>query len=227
MKAGLARRTRWFFCLALPTAALFVLAGVYPRFPGDEPFAQWLQGLRTPWLDQAVLAVSKLGDAWVALSLVGAAVLLLLLFRRRADALMTAVSLVPIAVGNLLKMAVGRARPEQAMAGTEVTGLAFPSGHALFALLFAAILIVLAEELIQTSWVRRGAQAVLAALALAIGLSRVYLGAHWPSDVIGGYLFGGASMVLLLAFRDVLRSRGWQQQPGDGNGWNRRTSAKE
>ena len=226
MRAGLSFRIWWLLALILPTAALFVLATVYPRLPGDEPFARWVQGWRTPWLDQAVLAVSKLGDAWVALSLVGATVLLLVLFHRKADALMTAVSLVPMAVGNALKMAVGRARPEQAVAGTEVTGLAFPSGHALFALIFGAILILLAQELIQTSWTKRVVQVVLGVLVLVLGLSRVYLGAHWPSDVIGGYLFGGASMVLLLAFRDILLSRRWQH-PGNGGGWNRTPSAQE
>jgi undecaprenyl-diphosphatase len=47
-------------------------------------------------------------------------------------------------------------------------------------------------------WLRRSVQAFLAFLILAIGVSRVYLGAHWPSDVLGAYLLGGSLLALLL-----------------------------
>ena len=148
-----------------------------------------LQGLRSPELDKLVFGVTALGNVVVALPVMCGTFLALLWVRRRPDALAVAVCAVPIALGHVLKVVVSRPRPEYSISEVAYTGMSFPSGHALFALLFGGLLIVLAEELIHPLAIRRGMQVTVALLVLAIGISRVYLGVHWPSDVIGGYLF--------------------------------------
>ena len=214
MRAWISWKIWSFLAGVFLTVALFVLAWVYPRFPGDEPVLLAIQGLRTDWLDTAVLALTTLGNVLVALPLMGLVILGLILARRRADALIVAVSMIPIGFGNLLKIAVGRPRPDYIMAGAGASGLSFPSGHSLYALLFGGVLIVLANDLIRPLWIRRWVQVALAALVLAIGMSRIYLGVHWPSDVIGAFLFAGVSLVVILTLRNTLVSKGWQP---DGN----------
>ena len=198
------------YCLAaalLLTVALFLLARVYPNFPGDERALVEFQDLRTGWLDAAALAISSLGWRPVAGGLVLGVTLLLVVLRRRADAFIVVFSLVPMLVGDGLKRLVERPRPDYLLMGQEPGGLSFPSGHSVFAFLFGGLLIYLSGELVTSPALRRWLQTVLAVLILAMGASRVYLGVHWPSDVIGGYLYGGMALLGLIALRKLIADR--------------------
>ena len=190
--------------LAFITLLLFALASVFTRFPGDLAILLWLQSLQSPWLTKAAMTVSHLGDTPIALSMMAVAVILLLVWRRRDVAVMMLLSLVPIGAGNLLKLVVGRSRPDYLLLDVAPTSLSFPSGHALFAAIFWGLLVWLAEESIQTPLIRRSVQVALGLLILAVGWSRVYLGLHWPSDVIGGYMYGLLAVWLLTSLRGRL-----------------------
>ncbi|MBI4304914.1 MAG: phosphatase PAP2 family protein [Chloroflexi bacterium] len=94
---------------------------------------------------------------------------------------------------------VQRERPpaELVNAADSFGGLGFPSGHAFQAVLLFGILAFLASDLIKNRIWRRLLQGALVMLVIAIGISRVYLGAHWTSDVVGGYLWGTAFLLVL------------------------------
>lgn len=130
-----------------------------------------------------------------------------------------------------LKLLVGRDRPLPADRLVDASGSAFPSGHSAQAV---ALYGVLAAVLVVTSRGRRRRGLLVAAaavgagvLALVVGASRVYLGVHWPSDVVSGWIVGGAWLVVVLAVAWVLgqadRPRGWwpdaagePAEPADG-----------
>ena len=188
----------------LLVGAVFFLAWAFPVWPGDEAVLASFQGWQSSELAAFFRILSNVGRVPVAVTLVFAATALLLLNRRRADALLLALIIVPMALGPLLKLAVGRPRPEYAIFDPIPQSLSFPSGHASFALIFGGILIYLAGKRVRHAWARRGLIGGLVLLILLLGVSRVSLGVHWPSDVIGGYLYGGLALVALIRLRDFL-----------------------
>lgn len=189
------------------TLALFCLAAVFPTFPGDERLLLEFQKLQTDWLSDAALAVTTLGWLPVAIASVLAVAVLLWLRGRAADASMVVLSTIPMALGNVIKVLVNRPRPEHLLAGSMPASMSFPSGHAIYAMVLCGILVLLVEELVRPSLIRRIIQAGLVSLVLAMGASRVYLGVHWPSDIIGSYLFGILALVGLFWFRCRLAHR--------------------
>ena len=196
---------RWFLAGGLLlTLAIFVFAWLYATFPGDQQALERFQNNQTGWLDTAASAVSKLGWMPVSSVLMVVTVVALFITRRWADALVVTLSGIPIGVGILLKDVIGRARPEYFLTGSAPSSLSFPSGHSVFAMLFGGFLIVLAEELPVSTPIRRVLQTMLALLILGVGASRLYLGVHWPSDVVGGYLFGFVALMGLVWMRNRL-----------------------
>jgi membrane-associated phospholipid phosphatase len=178
---------RWGACLALGAALVAVTAGVLGGLTAiDRPWHDWLVAHRTPALTAALKIVTHAGStvvlAAVALGVCG---WLFAHGRRRAAALVFVVTAGALLLGPLTKPLVDRARPPVADQLVTVTSSAYPSGHALAS---AAVLGVFA---VVAGW--RTARLVVAAAVLlvaAVGVSRVYLGVHWPSDVLGGWLAG-------------------------------------
>jgi membrane-associated phospholipid phosphatase len=198
------------------TLALFFLAWKFPTFPGDEYALLEFQEAQRGWLDTGAITVSNLGQFQVAIALILAVAALFWLWRRRLDALVVLLSLIPMGAGNALKLLVGRPRPDHLLLGTMPNTLSFPSGHAIYAVLLGGILICLANESINATRIRRGVQVLLLLWILAVGASRVYLGVHWPSDVLGGYLVGVMSLLGLIQLRNRVLRQGhqWSAQQG-------------
>jgi len=105
---------------------------------------------------------------------------------------------------SAIKFVVNLPRPTAALVQVFATehGNGFPSGHALFAAVFLVFLAYLAATHLRRRGLRTLTFAVLLILILLTGVSRVYLGVHWPSDVLGGYLVGAVFLtVLILLYR--------------------------
>jgi undecaprenyl-diphosphatase len=130
---------------------------------------------------------------------IGVAASLFFAQRRRECCAVLCALILPI-LAPVLKVLVDRPRPPAELLGSADVfgGLGFPSGHAFQSLVLLGFLTYLATVLISRTWLRRSAQAFLVFLTAAIGISRVYLGAHWPSDVLGAYLLGGACLAILV-----------------------------
>jgi membrane-associated phospholipid phosphatase len=172
--------------------ALTIRAREAGPLPGDVGLTRSIQTAGSAGLDRAARVVSGAGAPLGLALLAGAIVAGLALRRRfREAALVVATGLAEIGTG-LLRLMSERPRPGEGLVRVAESGpgTSFPSGHAAD----AAALGVLLGHLV-ANWpapTRVLAWTGLGTFVLAQGVTRVYLGAHWPSDVLGGYLLGAA-----------------------------------
>jgi undecaprenyl-diphosphatase len=157
-----------------------------------------------PWLWEAVRDITALGSTIVLTAAVAAAAGYLFAARRIQLALILLASALGATVFNTgLKWFIARARPELEDARVTTYTASFPSGHALLSV--AIILTIGGILAFAARWRQERVIIIGAALCLgiAIGFSRILLGVHWPSDVMAGWLFGGAwaSLTLWVARR--------------------------
>ena len=147
------------------------------------------------WL---VLAVTRIGD-WemlVSLTLLAAG---WLIYRRRVPlaVLLLGSTLIARLLVAIQKLILARARPEQENPFVVETSFAYPSGHAANSMVVLVLLALLLTKGERQRWIAVAA-AVFA--SLLIGCSRVLLGVHWPTDVIGGWCFGLFWLFLTVRF---------------------------
>jgi membrane-associated phospholipid phosphatase len=135
---------------------------------------------------------------------------LLIAVRLRTEAVLAVVSsMLAGVVGGLIKQAIGRVRPSASDVHVvgHVTGYSFPSGHVilyttLFGFCFYLVLVVW-----RGGSLRALVLSMLALLVLLVGPSRVFLGQHWPSDVLGAYLFAGIWLAGTIELQIFLKQR--------------------
>jgi undecaprenyl-diphosphatase len=160
-------------------------------------------------MTQAMVAFSRLGEPGVA---IGATLTIgvFLWLRRYRAALWMVISLVGAALLNVsLKLAFHRLRP-LAFFGPQPGDFSFPSGHALVCACFYGTLAGLIADRIRPVYGRALIWALSLFVIAGVGLSRIYLGVHYPSDVIAGYLVAAGWVSILIAL-DRLWIRRWNQ----------------
>ena len=189
---------------------LGALVRAFEVLPGDQWAVLELKRWHSGWLTAIALGFHETGWKGAFLPYAPLGVVIFVIFRRRwCDAAFLAGAAVLSPLTNLgLKELAARPRPDAALALVEATGYAFPSGHSVFAFTFFGALIYLLGEVegfTNHPVLLRAAQGALAFLILVIGGSRVYLGVHWPSDVIGGYLLGSLCLAAVVAVYRVRR----------------------
>lgn len=200
-----AARTRWaqtaFLMMLCVYAAMAVLANRYAYFEWDVILARAIQSISIPGFDKLMIGVSVLGNGWFAWPMVVGTGLALIRFGLRAEGL---VCMIGAGSGwflnQLLKLLSGRPRPSATLVNVAGTFHfdSFPSGHVVFFVEFFGILFFFAYVLLKTGPLRRASLIASGLLIALVGVSRVYLGAHWPSDVAGAYLAGGIWLMLMI-----------------------------
>jgi undecaprenyl-diphosphatase len=190
-------RAQWrFVILLLLLAASWLGMLIGGSGSVDRAIYQAVYAGHRPALRAVAHILTLLGEPTL---LIGASVLVALwlwyLGRGRAGAVLLAVILIGRAVTELQKYWVARARPDLEAHLVVVKTSSFPSGHAAGSMMFY---LALALMLTAHSRLRFAAAAAAVLVSLLVGISRVMLGVHWPSDVIGGWSFGLLWVLLTL-----------------------------
>ncbi len=161
------------------------------------------------WLPGAVRDVTALGSTTVLWTAAAAATVFLLIVRQRAKALHLFAAMASGQVlSTLVKLVVHRPRPDIVPHLTVETSLSFPSGHATMSAVAYLTLALLAASALRSRAARLFLFALAVLMIFLIGISRLYLGVHWPSDVMAGWCIGTAwTMLCWLAARRLQRQR--------------------
>jgi undecaprenyl-diphosphatase len=177
------------------------------RYGLDEAILLAIQKLHSPLLDRIMLGITSLGESGVLLSIcLGLGMGALYYNRRREATTLGVVSVGAIGLNYWLKILFGRARPELWSWIVDANHHSFPSGHAMMSMaIYGFIGYMLAKQFPQ--W-RRRIVVSTAVLIVAIGFSRLYLGVHWPTDVLAGYAVGLAWLIACILYLEL-----WQNYP--------------
>jgi undecaprenyl-diphosphatase len=157
----------------------------------DVHVVKWFAELRRPWLDRVMIEVTTLGNGVVITMMVAIVCAFLWLTNHRWSVyLLLAGVLGGQVVNYLLKTAFDRPRPDVAEWLAHVSTTSFPSGHAMSAIIAYGCVAFLVGRLEPTPALRRTTWGVAIFIILAIGVSRMYLGVHYPSDIAAGFIAG-------------------------------------
>lgn len=199
--------------LALAAGAFVLFSWLAEEvFEGDaQHFDDWVRatinGLATPTLTVVMRGVTYLGSTAFILSasVVGVAAFYLLKWRRAAALLL--ITMAGAFVLNIaLKLSFQRARPDPFFGVATPNSFSFPSGHTLFSFCLFGTLAVIINGRVRWAWARVAAWSVAAALVVLVGLSRIYLGVHYPTDVVASFL-AASVWILAVAIGDRLSRR--------------------
>ena len=173
----------------------------------DLAVRSWVHQFASPAMTWAMIAISWLGYSILIVELVVALAVFLLLSWRRAAAWLAISMSGALALDLSLKYAFHRPRPP-VFFGAEPHSYSFPSGHALCSFCFYGVMAGLIAGRVQSRAQRIAVWMAAALLVISIGVSRVYLGMHYPSDVLAGYLAAAIWVSTLLVLDRLNFSHG-------------------
>lgn len=164
----------------------------------DEPLRNAIISMRTDWLTPIMKGITYMGN-WQTIT----AICLLLLIINKTRITYG----VPLSIGALLvsltnkgiKALALRPRPDIDMFLIEQGGWSFPSGHAITSMFFFGMFIWLVRRNVKRRWFANCLTTIFSIPMVLVGISRVYLGVHYPTDVLAGWLLGISAVALMVA----------------------------
>jgi undecaprenyl-diphosphatase len=190
--------------LALSTLSfLTVLAWEFDYFSWDLVLVRAIQAEQLGPFEELLIGLSWLGTGhapWIVAAVTGFAVLLINpLFRRWVYIFWAGLGAGALLM-VLIKEVTARPRPSLPMVHVlvEYSGFSYPSGHVMFYVQYFGFLYLLVCRMTDRLLLRRLSLVILGLPVVLVGYSRVLMGAHWPSDVVGGYLLGGVLLALMV-----------------------------
>lgn len=149
----------------------------------DLAVSSFVATFHTPWLTSFFLFITEFGYIRFLLLFL---ILILVCFHRERFAYLLPIHLAIVTLLNfLLKQLFARPRPEFSLI-TE-TGFSFPSGHAMVTMAFYGYLLYVVVKLVKKKWLRNSLIVLFVSIIFLVGLSRIYLGVHYVTDVLAGY----------------------------------------
>ena len=184
-------------------AVLAALVRLYQVLPFDLSATRELQEPRGTWFREIMIYVSFFGYMpWSAITVAVGTVFIGILLGWKDGAFLLGTTIAQGLANFGIKTAIGRARPSNSLVEvfSQVSGNSFPSGHVMFYTVFFGFLFFLAWTRLPNAAPRWLALIFTGALVLLVGPSRIFLGAHWLSDVIAAYLLGFIMLGFTLEF---------------------------
>ena len=188
--------------IILLAAAGFItyeVAAVYDTqpLPLDKAVQDFFFSLRGPLQDAVISTITHLSDT---VTIIAFCIVLLLLPNRKTYGLPVSLAcLGGVAVYKPLKHFVLRQRPDTSLHLVTQGGYSFPSGHSVTSVIFYGLLLYLIQKNCKNETLRNVLSAVCGFLIVVIGPSRIYVGVHWPTDVLAGWCIGAAILIIAIA----------------------------
>lgn len=172
----------------------------------DDPIREWVYSIRNPALTEVLKVITYMGN-WQTITLLCIVLLLFRKTRLRYGVPVSAGAIFVTIFNRIIKLIFKRPRPEESLHLIEEGGYSFTSGHSITSMVVFGLLIYLVGKYVKN---RKAANILTAALAVPwifIGLSRIYMGVHFPSDVLAGWALGAAVLVGIIVIVEKCDAR--------------------
>lgn len=216
-------RTYFFQFMLVATTGAFALltflVKTTPSFPIDLAITQSIQSIDFPLFDELMIVISWPGFLPQALLLPAAILITFYVLGLHWETVVGCIAaLLPTLINLLLKEIIQRPRPTIDLVDVFriLNSYSFPSGHVMFYVGFFGFLGFLSFTLMKRSWRRTVLLTILGVFILLVGVSRINLGQHWASDVLGAYLLGGLLLAGMIQFYRWGKQRFFVHQPVAG-----------
>ena len=165
----------------------------------DQSVQSWVHGFSTPMLTNVMFGLSWIGSPFAVAPAIALATGLLWWRGLKDDAvLVSAAALGGVALDEVMKLHFKRLRPEVPWAFVHEHSFSFPSGHSVLAIVIYGVIVYKTEDKLPSKWAKAILMAGALLMVVGIGLSRVYLGVHYPSDVAAGYFVGAVWLAAVI-----------------------------
>jgi len=180
----------------------------------DDAVIRWIGAHRSPGLDAVMVEVTTLGTGIVVIMIVAVAALFLVLTQHKYSAILLLASTIGgIVLDGILKLGFNRPRPAIFIPAVHTVSSSFPSGHAMSAAVVYSTVAYLAARLHKRRWARWLVMTAALIVIALISMSRLYLGVHYPSDVVAGVAIGLAWAGFCMATLEAIQKFGIRRDP--------------
>lgn len=199
-------KKRAFQIIILIVSGFLLLTAFIIFFPSswiDIEFSEEVQEEHNPLLDLMMKAISWFGQTFISIAMVVTTSVLLFFFKFKREAVYCLFTLLMGLITYGIKIAVNRPRPTENLVRVMVQAKyqSFPSGHVGFYIVFFGLM---AFFLYHKKWLKKTYRITLICICLGliftVPVSRIYLGAHWFTDVLGGFMAGSVYLIVLVSF---------------------------
>ena len=165
----------------------------------DVAVQSWVHGFASPMLTEVMRGLSWIGSPFALVPIVTVAVALMWRLGRKDNAtVVAAAALGGVALDEVMKWHFKRLRPDVPWAFVHEHSFSFPSGHSVLAIVMYGVIVYKTQDKLRSVWAKAALVAGAVLMVAGIGFSRVYLGAHYPSDVAGGYFVGAVWLAAVI-----------------------------
>ena len=171
---------------------LFVVTGMSTSF--DNGIYSFIRSFECSFLDNYFIFVTKFGNPVVVIFII---LLFLLMFRNKYGIMVSIMAIVSSSTNTFFKYILKRERPAVLKLISQ-GGYSYPSGHAMISVAVYGYFLYLVMKYVKNKWIKYILSCLLVLFILSIGISRIYLGVHYASDIVGGFVLSLIELIILI-----------------------------